>query len=83
MIGKRVSCSYYFSSFINDDLKQLINPEDILNSKKFSFKERLPNPTRLIKAYNQSAATLNLLRSLTKQNIYDMVQCLEKNIKLL
>ena len=29
---------------------------DAVNSKKFSFKERLPNPTRLIKAYNQSKA---------------------------
>ena len=25
-----------FISFVNDDLKQLVNPEDILNAKKFS-----------------------------------------------
>ncbi|MAV65272.1 MAG: 3-deoxy-7-phosphoheptulonate synthase class II [Candidatus Marinimicrobia bacterium] len=46
---------------------------DAVNSKEFDNKARTPNPDRLIKAYNQSAATLNLLRSLTEKDIYDIV----------
>ena len=53
---------------------------DAVNSKKFNLKGRAPNPERLIRAYNQSAATLNLLRSLTEKNIYDMTKGLGKNI---
>ena len=56
---------------------------DAVNSEKFNLKDRTPNPERLIKSYNQSAATLNLLRSLTKKNIYDMIKGLDKNINLI
>ena len=35
---------------------------DIINSSEPTMKARVPNPQRLVKAYNQSAATLNLLR---------------------
>jgi len=35
---------------------------DIINSPEFTEKARLPDPWRLVQAYNQSAATLNLLR---------------------
>ena len=35
---------------------------DIINSSEPTKEARLPNPQRLVKAYNQSAATLNLLR---------------------
>ena len=56
---------------------------DAVNSTKFNLKDRQPNPNRLIRAYNQSAATLNLLRSLTEKDIYDMIRGLDKNIKLL
>ncbi|DBA73160.1 TPA: hypothetical protein ACH3X2_010094 [Trebouxia sp. C0005] len=35
---------------------------DIINGPEFTEKARVPDPTRLVKAYNQSAATLNLLR---------------------
>eukprot|EP00210_Caulerpa_lentillifera_P008911 g8502.t1 len=35
---------------------------DIINSAEFTEAARVPDPNRLIKAYNQSAATLNLLR---------------------
>lgn len=38
---------------------------DSVNAIKFDKKSREPNPNRLIKAYNQSAATLNLLRAFT------------------
>eukprot|EP00241_Pyramimonas_parkeae_P002806 CAMPEP_0114247254 /NCGR_PEP_ID=MMETSP0058-20121206/12922_1 /TAXON_ID=36894 /ORGANISM="Pyramimonas parkeae, CCMP726" /LENGTH=507 /DNA_ID=CAMNT_0001360543 /DNA_START=58 /DNA_END=1581 /DNA_ORIENTATION=- len=35
---------------------------DNINSDEFTLEARVPNPSRLIRAYNQSAATLNLLR---------------------
>ncbi len=36
---------------------------DIINGMAFTPDERLPDPQRLLKAYHQSAATLNLLRA--------------------
>ena len=36
---------------------------DIINGMAFTPEERLPDPQRLIRAYNQSASTLNLLRA--------------------
>lgn len=35
---------------------------DIINGPEFNSDARVPDPWRLVKAYNQSAATLNLLR---------------------
>jgi len=35
---------------------------DNINSDEFTEESRVPNPARLVRAYNQSAATLNLLR---------------------
>ena len=35
---------------------------DIINGPEFSAAARVPDPWRLVKAYNQSASTLNLLR---------------------
>ena len=35
---------------------------DIINGPEATEKARIPDPWRLVKAYNQSAATLNLLR---------------------
>jgi 3-deoxy-7-phosphoheptulonate synthase len=35
---------------------------DIINAPEFTPEARIPNPWRLVKAYNQSAATLNLIR---------------------
>jgi len=37
---------------------------DIINGVDFTAESRMPDPQRMIKAYNQSAATLNLLRAL-------------------
>ncbi|WP_297803442.1 class II 3-deoxy-7-phosphoheptulonate synthase [uncultured Brevundimonas sp.] len=36
---------------------------DIINGMGFTPEERLPDPNRLLKAYHQSSATLNLLRA--------------------
>ncbi len=39
---------------------------DIINGIDFTEKERNPDPERLIRAYNQSASTLNLLRAFSQ-----------------
>lgn len=44
----------------------------MVNDLPFSEGDRRPNPERLIKAYNQSASTLNLLRAFTKGGFADL-----------
>ena len=39
---------------------------DIINSIEFTKESRKPDPNRLIRAYNQSAATLNLIRAFSQ-----------------
>lgn len=46
-----------------DGLTLLIYQGDIINGVIFDQKSRVANPNRLLKAYAQSAATLNLLRA--------------------
>ena len=36
---------------------------DMINGTEFTAAARVPDPERLVQAYNQSAATLNLLRA--------------------
>ena len=45
---------------------------DAVNSIEFDIKKRTPNPKRMLKAYNQSAATLNLLRAFTTGGFADL-----------
>lgn len=45
---------------------------DAVNSIEFTKKSRTPNPKRLLRAYNQSAATLNLLRAFTTGGFADL-----------
>jgi len=45
---------------------------DIINDMKFSESSRLPDPDRMIRAYTQSAATLNLLRAFAKGGFSDL-----------
>ena len=45
---------------------------DAVNSIGFSEKDRIPDPTRLIRVYNQSAATLNLLRAFAQGGYADL-----------
>ncbi len=45
---------------------------DIINGVKFSEEARIPNPHNMIKAYNQSAATLNLLRAFSRGGLADL-----------
>ena len=45
---------------------------DAVNKLEFSEVSRQPNPKRLLKSYNQSAATLNLLRAFTLGGFADL-----------
>jgi 3-deoxy-7-phosphoheptulonate synthase len=45
---------------------------DIINGMEFTPAERLPNPDRLLQAYNQSAATLNLIRAFAQGGYADL-----------
>jgi len=45
---------------------------DIVNDIATDIKSRVPNPKKLLKAYNQSAATLNLLRAFARGGMADL-----------
>lgn len=49
---------------------------DIVNSVEQNLKARIPDPERLLRAYSQSAASLNMLRALAKssQTMMDWVE---------
>ena len=53
---------------------------DIINSVEFTKEARTPNPQRMIKAYNQSAATLNLLRAFASGGMADLRQVHQWNL---
>ena len=42
--------------------KRAVRRGDIINGSEFTAEARVPDPARMVRAYNQSAATLNLLR---------------------
>lgn len=45
---------------------------DIINQNEFTEAARIPDPERMIKAYNQSAATQNLLRAFSRGGLADL-----------
>lgn len=47
---------------------------DIINDLDFTPEARIPNPEKMLKAYTQSAATLNLLRAFSQGGYADMRQ---------
>jgi 3-deoxy-7-phosphoheptulonate synthase len=53
---------------------------DIVNSIMADDIERVPNPDRLIKGYNQSAATLNLIRAFARGGLADLHQVNKWNL---
>ncbi|RMT29535.1 Phospho-2-dehydro-3-deoxyheptonate aldolase, s II [Pseudomonas syringae pv. spinaceae] len=53
---------------------------DIVNSIGFDEKSRVPDPERLIQAYNQSTATLNLLRAFAQGGFADLHQVHKWNL---
>lgn len=45
---------------------------DIINGSEFTPEARIPDPERMLRAYNQSAATLNLLRAFAQGGYADL-----------
>ncbi len=61
------------SDFEEKDGKKLPSYRgDIVNGNEFSEEARVPNPDRMVKAYNQSSATMNLLRAFARGGLADL-----------
>ena len=45
---------------------------DIINGMKFTAEDRIPDPERMVRAYTQAAASLNLLRAFAKGGFSDL-----------
>ncbi len=56
---------------------------DIVNDIEFTEKARNPKPKKLLKAYNQSAATMNLLRAFSRGGMADLNQVHSWNLGFL
>jgi len=56
---------------------------DAINDINYTLKDRTPDPSRIIKAYNQSAATLNLLRAFTSGGFSDLSKIKQWNEKFI
>jgi 3-deoxy-7-phosphoheptulonate synthase len=54
---------------------------DMVNDIAFNKFARTPDPDRLMRVYNQSAATLNLLRAFTKGGLADLHQVHQWNLE--
>ncbi len=53
---------------------------DIINGADFNPTARIPDPTRMLEAYHQSAATLNLLRAFAQGGLADLHQVNRWNV---
>ena len=53
---------------------------DIINDYAFDAEARIPSPERMLKAYHQSAATLNLLRAFAQGGLADLHQVSKWNM---
>ncbi|MBM6549764.1 class II 3-deoxy-7-phosphoheptulonate synthase [Marinomonas ostreistagni] len=53
---------------------------DIINGIEFDEAARIPDPERLLKVYNQSAATMNLLRAFAQGGFADLHQVHQWNL---
>ncbi|MCR4942331.1 MAG: 3-deoxy-7-phosphoheptulonate synthase class II [Campylobacter sp.] len=53
---------------------------DIINGFEFDEKARIPDPNRMIKAYNQAASTMNLLRAFSIGGLADLNQVHKWNL---
>lgn len=56
---------------------------DIVNSSAFTQEARIPDPYKLVQAYNQSSATLNLLRAFAQGGFADLNQVHQWNLGFL
>jgi 3-deoxy-7-phosphoheptulonate synthase len=54
---------------------------DIINGIEFNEASRIPDPERLLRAYNQSAATLNLLRAFAQGGFADLHKVHQWNLQ--
>ncbi|WP_028669639.1 class II 3-deoxy-7-phosphoheptulonate synthase [Saccharospirillum impatiens] len=53
---------------------------DIINGIGFDENSRIPDPTRMLKAYHQSSSTLNLLRAFAQGGLADLHQVHQWNL---
>jgi len=53
---------------------------DIINDIAFTEEARKPDPKRMLRAYNQSAATMNLLRAFSRGGLADLNQVHQWNL---
>jgi 3-deoxy-7-phosphoheptulonate synthase len=53
---------------------------DIINGIEFNSESRIPDPRRMMKAYNQSSATLNLIRAFAQGGFADLHQVHQWNL---
>jgi len=56
---------------------------DIINDIDFTPEARMPNPKKLLKAYNQSAATLNLIRAFARGGLADLNEVHRWNLEFI
>jgi 3-deoxy-7-phosphoheptulonate synthase len=56
---------------------------DMVNDFEFSDGARRPDPQRMVRAYHQSAATLNLLRAFTKGGFADLREAHQWNLQFI
>jgi 3-deoxy-7-phosphoheptulonate synthase len=54
---------------------------DIINGSEFEEAARRPDPARLLRAYTQAAATLNLVRAMTKGGYADLTRVHQWNME--
>ena len=66
---------------IIDGIEYPIYRGDIINDIEATMKSREANPKRMIKAYNQSAATLNLLRAFAQGGFADLNEVHKWNLE--
>lgn len=58
-----ITCNTVTAPNLQDGVSLPSYRGDIINGPEFTEEARIPNPVRLVRAYNQSAATMNLLRA--------------------
>lgn len=68
-------------SEVVDGVELPIYRGDIINSVDATLQGREPNPKRMLQAYNQSAATLNLLRAFAQGGFADLNEVHKWNMK--
>jgi len=56
---------------------------DIVNDFEFEAAARRPDPQRMVRGYNQAAATLNLLRAFTKGGFADLREAHQWNLQFI